>query len=112
MKICAGATFTSRLLLSLAISIVVSFGLFSCRDKGPNTVIAYLQGAERQSEDLDQRREIEKALNDMLTLSPDELRKRRYANYQMEPGAWTIIQLLHGYFVPQELKGLDEARFY
>ena len=102
----------NRLFFFLAISIVVFGSLFACRDKGPNTVVAYLQGAERQSEDLDQRREIEKALNDILTLSPDELRARRYANYQMEPGAWTIIQLLHRYFVPRQLVGLDESRFY
>jgi hypothetical protein len=107
-----GAMPVSRLFVCLAIAIVLSTGLFACRDKGPNTVVAYLQGAERQSEDTDQRREIEKALNDMLTLTPDELRKRRYANYQMEPGAWDIIYLLHRYFVPQKLRGLDETRFY
>ena len=112
MKKGADVTFTSHLLLCLAVSIALCTGLFSCRDKGPNIVVAYLQGAERQSEDLDQRSEVEKALNDVLTLSSDELRARRYANYQMEPAAWTIIQLLHGYFVPQKLKGLDETRFY
>jgi len=101
-----------RSLVYLFIGVALCVGVFACRDSGPNTVVAYLQGAERQSEDLDQRREIEKALNDMLTLSPDELRTRRYANYQMEPGAWDIIHLLHRYFVPEKLKGLDEARFY
>jgi hypothetical protein len=105
-------TLINRLLLCLVISIVVCLGLFSCRDRGPNTVVIYLQGAERQSEDLDQRREIEKALNDMLTLNPDELRTRRYSNYQMEPGVWTIIDVLYNYFLPRKPAGLDESLFY
>ena len=102
----------NRLLLCLAISIALCTALFACRDKGPNTVVAYLQGAEQQWEDMDQQREVEKALNDMLKLTPDELRKRRYANYQLEPGAWTILQLLHRYFVSRGLVYIDESRFY
>jgi hypothetical protein len=102
MRECTDATFTNRSFVCLAIAIALSTGFFACRDKGPNTVVAYLQGAERQSEDMDQRREIEKALNDMLTVSPDELRKRRYANYQMQPGAWTIIDVFHKYFLPSK----------
>jgi hypothetical protein len=102
----------SRLLLCLAIAIALSTGFFACRDKGPNTVVAYLQGADQQFENANQRREIEKALNDMLTLSPDDLRKRRYANYQMQPGAWTIIDVLHKYFLPSKPVGLNHRRFY
>ena len=101
MKECAGHARESLILLPCHFNCSLAEAFLTCRDKGPNTVVVYLQGAERQSEDLDQRREIEKALNDMLTLTPDELRARRYANYQMEPGAWTIIQFLHRYFVPR-----------
>lgn len=100
------------LLTCLMICIALCAGLFSCREQGPNSVVAFLQGAERQSEDLDQRLEIEKALNDMLTLKPDELRSRRYANYQMQAGAWTIIQLLHRYFASRGPVYIDEDRFY
>jgi hypothetical protein len=102
----------SRLLLCLAIAIALSTGFFACRDKGPNTVVAYLQGADQQFENANQGREIEKALNDMLTVSPDELRKRRYANYQMQPGAWTIIDVLHKYFLPSKPVGLNQRQFY
>jgi hypothetical protein len=112
MKECAGATLVNRLFFCLAISIVVCGSLFACRDKGPNAVVAYLQGADQQFENAGQGREIEKALNDMLTLSPDELRTRRYANYQMEPDAWTIIDILHKYFLPSKPTGLDQNRFF
>ena len=100
------------LLTCLAMSLILCAGLLSCRHAGPNTVVVYLQGADQQWETQEQGREIERALNDMLTLSPDELRNRRYANYQMQPGAWTTIELLHRYFVSRGLVYVDETRFY
>jgi hypothetical protein len=112
MKKCTGATFTNRSLVCLAIAIAILASLFACRDKGPNTVVAYLQGADQQFENANQGREIEKALDDMLTLGPDGLRNQRYANYQMQPGTWTIIDVLHKYFLPPKPAGLDESRFY
>jgi hypothetical protein len=110
----AGAKRLSRdfFLTYLAMSIVLCAGMLSCRHAGPNTVVVYLQGADQQWETQEQGREIEKALTDMLMLSPDELRNRRYANYQMQPGAWTTIELLHRYFVSRGLVYVDETRFY
>ena len=99
------------LLTYLAMSVILCAGLLSCRHAGPNTVVVYLEGADQQWETQEQGREIEKALNDMLTLSPDELRNRRYANYQMQPGAWTIIDILHKYFLPRGSADVDESRF-
>jgi hypothetical protein len=96
----------------LAISIALCAGLSACYHSRPNTVVTFLQGAEQQWETQEQGREIEKALNDMLALKPDELRNRRYANYQMQPGAWSIIELLHRYFVSRGPVYLDENRFY
>ena len=105
--------FSRKLFLAyLAICVVFCACLFACHRSRPNTVVTFLEGAEQQWETQEQGREIEKALNDMLTLKPDELRNRRYANYQMEPGAWSIIELLHRYFVSRGLVYLDESRFY
>lgn len=96
----------------LAISVALCAGPFACRHTAPNTVVTYLQGADQQWENMDQQREVEKAINNMLTLTPDELRNRRYANYQMQPGAWTITELLDRYFVSRGLVYIDENRFY
>ena len=96
----------------IVICVVLCTGLIACQHPHPNTVVVYLQGADQQWENMDQQREIEKAFNDMLTLSPDELRNRRYANYQMQPGAWTIIDILHKYFLSRGLADIDERRFY
>jgi hypothetical protein len=97
-----------RFLACIAISVALCTGLLACQHSRPNTVVTFLEGADQQWETQGQGREIEKALNDMLMLSPDELRKQRYANYQMQPGAWTIIELLHRYFVSRGLVYIDE----
>ena len=35
-----------------------------------------------------------------------------YANYQMQPGAWTVVELLHRYFVFKGQAYIDESTFY
>lgn len=77
-----------------------------------NEVVRYLKGAERQVETDDQELEIRRALEDLATLSPADLRKKRYADYSMQPGRWTLAMLLHKYFVPAELQTIDEDRLY
>ena len=99
-------------LVQVAICAALCVGLFACQHARPKTVVVFLQGADQQWETQEQGREIDKALTDMLTLSPDELRGRRYANYQMQPGAWTVIELLHRYFVSRGQAYIDEKNFY
>lgn len=77
-----------------------------------NEVVRYLKGAERQSETADQEREIRRALEDLASLLPSDLRKKRYADYSMQPGQWTLATLLHKYFVPAEHRTIDEERLY
>jgi hypothetical protein len=49
----------------------------------------------------------------MLELSPEELRKKRYADYAMAPDAWDAVTLLHKYFLPAKPSpGLTEEGFY
>lgn len=77
-----------------------------------NSVAAFLANAERQSETDEQRREIQRALRDMVNKSPTELRQMRYADYQGRPGAWSVTQLLQRYYAPDPPMTLDENRFY
>ena len=77
-----------------------------------NEVVLYLDGAERQAETDDQRAEILRALEDLRTLDPVALEKQRYADYGGVPGQWTLAGLLQKYFVPRELRGIDEDALY
>lgn len=101
-----------RFLLCLTVCIALCSGLFACNDKHLNTVVVFLRGGDLRWDTLDQGREIGKALNDMLTLGPDGLRTRRYANYEKGPSSWTIIQLLQRSFVSGKERKLDETWFY
>ncbi len=77
-----------------------------------NTVTAFLKNAERQSETDDQRREIQRALRDMLDKPEPELRQARYADYAGKANAWSITQVLQHYFAPNPPVMLDEHRFF
>src|ERR1700685_3549626 len=57
-----------------------------------NSVAAYLGNAERQSETDDQRREIQKALENMLQMTPSQLKSQRYADYEGKQGSWSASQ--------------------
>ncbi len=63
-----------------------------------NVIVAFFDEAELQIETDDQRQVLMQALNDMLKLYPDELRKKRYANYQLEPEKWTLAEVLSHYY--------------
>jgi len=77
-----------------------------------NSVAAFLNHAERQAETDEQRREIQRALRDMLEKSPAELRRMRYADYTGEADKWSISQMLQHYFVPNPPAALDEQRLF
>jgi hypothetical protein len=77
-----------------------------------NEVVSYLQGAERQAESPTQENEIVKALQDLRSLPPAQLKQRRYADYAMVPSQWTLGQLLQKYFVPTQPRAIDEDRLY
>ena len=94
---------------------LVCVGLLVTRCGTPshvNTVARYLTGAELQAEDDGQRREIARALDDMIQRSTPELRTRRYADYQGRASAWSVTDVLQHYFVPREPMTLESQRFY
>jgi hypothetical protein len=79
----------------------------------PNQVVLYLDGAERQAETDEQCQETLRALGDLRTLDPETLKRKRYADYENRSGRWTLVQLLQKYFVPPELRSIDdEEAFY
>ncbi len=79
----------------------------------PNIVAQYLAHADRQYETEDQRMEMVRALEDMLTKAPDKLRALRYADYQGNKDAWSLPTLLQRYFVPvKPVPRLDSDAFF
>jgi hypothetical protein len=106
-----------RVVLGLLVALALAAG---CAAMGPapdpasarNSVVAYLDGAERQAESADQEREIVRALEDLRSLSPAALAERRYADYAMAPARWTLAELVTKYFVPRSRMVVEPARFY
>lgn len=99
-------------MLHVGLLFVVACTIACARHPQPNTVVRFLDGADRQAENDDQQREIQRALQDMLSKTPEELRQQRYADYQGHKNSWDVITLLHKYFVANKLKTLDPDRFY
>ena len=77
-----------------------------------NVVARFLEGAELQAETDGQRREIARALQDMLNMPAGELGKQRYSDYSGNDAAWTVTELLKAYFVPTQPMRLHPERFY
>src|ERR1051326_690570 len=98
----------SLLVLGLLSALHVADGYAGER----NTVAAFFSHAERQSETDGQRREISRALNDMLLRPPAELANIRYEDYQGNTGRWTLLELLRHYFATKPRYALNPARFY
>ena len=65
----------------------------------PNPIAEYLEGVEVQAEEA-QQENICRAIGDLAALAAEDLRRRRYADYQGVPGVWDLPRLLHAYLVP------------
>lgn len=77
-----------------------------------NTVEDYLNGAEEQSEDENQRAVIKQAFSDMLNEPVASLRKKRYPDYQLHPHQWPITEVLYRYIVSDPLDGFEDDEFF
>jgi hypothetical protein len=100
------------LLLALTATLAVALAPAGCTRQRPNSVAAFLDGAERQTETPAHREEVRRALADMLRLAPGELAQRRYRDYDGTPGSWTALDVLERSFVPENAAVLDSATFY
>jgi len=101
-----------RKVLHVGLLFVIASAIACARHPQPNTVVQFLDGADRQAESGEQQREIQQALEDMLNKTPAELKQQRYADYQGHKNSWDVITLLHKYFVANKLRTLDPDRFY
>jgi len=66
-----------------------------------NPVVDYLKGAELQYETEIQKENIANALNDILNLSEEQLKEKRYKDYTGRENQWDLPTLIYRYFVPE-----------
>jgi hypothetical protein len=111
----------TKLCLICKFGLVISMLSLSCGGQAddqaenkifPNSVAAYIENAEIQAETDEQRREIRRALLDILEKPATELRTQKYADYQGKPNEWSITRLLTAYFVPSTPQSLEPEQFY
>lgn len=85
--------------------------LTSCKDS-ENQVLNYFNNVELQYEDQVQEETILEAMNDILNLSEEQLKLKRYKDYSGLENQWDLPTLIYKYFVPDnESKTLGE-NFY
>jgi hypothetical protein len=72
----------------------------------------FFYNVEVQYETDFQRKEIIKAINDMLTLDTVSLKTKKYSNFNQEAEFWTIEVLIYRYFVPDAQNKTLGDNFY
>jgi len=83
----------------------------SCKE-ADNPVFLYMKDAELQYEGKIQKENIKIALKDILTLKPEQLKKKRYKDYKGKENQWDLPTLIGKHFVPRK-KGLTVGKnFY
>lgn len=100
-----------KVLILILVLGVVLFILLGVKMKENNTA-NFFAGIELQYETPLQRGVIIEALNDMLTLSEDELKKQEYMDYLGHKKKINIEELIYSYFVPDNSKKALNANFY
>lgn len=100
-----------KVLILILVLGVVLFILLGVKMKENNTA-NFFAGIELQYETSLQRGVIIEALNDMLTLSEDELKKQEYMDYLGYKKKIKIEELIYSYFVPDNSKKALNANFY
>ena len=66
-----------------------------------NPIVGCLSHAELQAETSEQTQRLAAALDEMARLPIDDLKQRRYPDYQGTPGQWDLPTLLGKHFVPE-----------
>jgi hypothetical protein len=73
-------------------------GIHIACDRGGNPVECYFANIELMIEAKDQIRELMRALSEARQLPVEELKKPRYADYEMHPGKWSFANMIERYF--------------
>ena len=83
----------------LLIFLYLLIALMGCK-KNENPVLNYFENAELQYEVKTQEENIVAALNDILNLSEEQLKTKRYRDYTDKEDQWDLPTLIYRHFVP------------
>lgn len=101
----------AKVLILILVLGVVLFILLGVKMKENNTAY-FFAGIELQYETVAQRGVIMEALNDMLTLSEGDLKKKEYRDCFGNEKKIKIEEVIYSYFVPDNSKKALNANFY
>jgi hypothetical protein len=92
-----------KLLFRLSLVFISSLliPLLNCK-KTDNPVLEYMQHAELQFEGKEQKVNIVTALNDILDLSEEQLKTKRYTDYTGNDNKWDLSMLIYRHFIPDK----------
>lgn len=90
---------------------LIIFQLTSCKD-GENQVLNYFNNVELQYDGRLQEETIIEALNDLLNLSEEQLKLKKYKDYSGLENQWDLPTLIYKYFVPDKESKTLGKNFY
>ena len=100
-------TIFSLLLIFLFLVIV----LMGCK-KSENPIMNYFENSELQYEGKLQEENIITALNEILSLSEEQLKTKRYKDYTGKEDQWDLPTLIYRHFVPDKKDKSFGNNFY
>ncbi len=102
---------TYRIMLYCVQLLIMTSVLFSCNRK-ETSLEKYLENIEIQYETQSQKAVILEVLNDMLKITPEMLKQKKYPNYTGEKDQWDCRIVLDRYFVPDDPSKTLSDDFY
>jgi hypothetical protein len=90
----------SKILITHLILLFLCF-IMVCQ-KNENQVLNYFINSELQYETNTQKENIITALYDILNLSEEELKQKKYKNYLGQENQWDLPTLIYKHFVPDK----------
>lgn len=105
-------TAQARVILLVGLPIVLILILLLGGKMKENKTAGFFAGVEIQYETEEQKGVIIEALEDMLTLDEEDLKKKEYPDYFRKGEKVNIEQVIYSYFVPDDAKKTLGSNFY
>jgi hypothetical protein len=82
--------------------ILILIFISGCEKKGGNPVFNYLTNSDLKFDNKIQRDNIMQACKDILMYAPDDLKQKRYKDYDGNEDQWDLQTLFAKHFVPKK----------
>ena len=87
--------------ISILLILFLAIGFSGCQKK-ENQVLIYLQNSELHFDSKVQRDNVFQAMKDCFIYSEDELKTRRYKDYEGKDNQWDLPAVLYHHFAPKK----------